>query len=94
MITAIRNGFPRKYGAKYGQERVILKPYGSTHTQLHNLRERTVEDIGEWHPERMDYYFTRLNPRFVFVKKIIFVRPLTFMTAMREAHGLPIEKEF
>jgi hypothetical protein len=83
-------GFLRKHGAKYGQVAFILN------SQLHHVNgKKLIEDIGDWHPERMDYYFSRLvSDSFSFVERIVFMRPLTFMTAMCKARGLPIQEEF
>jgi hypothetical protein len=85
-------GMLRKFGAKYGQEVFIL---GS---QLHHVADRKIiEDIGDYHPDRMDEYFGRLIPGFGFVERIVFLKGwtfLTFMTAHRATNGHPVKEEY
>jgi hypothetical protein len=72
-------GFLRKAGLCFGQEVFILN------SQLCYVGDkRHIEEIGPYHPARMDEYFNRLIPAdgFHMVERIVFLRGWTFFSFM------------
>jgi hypothetical protein len=92
--NGLLKGFLRTAGAKYGQRVFVL---GS---QLHHVGDkRDIEEIGDYHPERMDEYFNLLIPPagFAMVERIVFLKGwtfFTFMVAHRRTGGHPVKEEY
>jgi hypothetical protein len=87
-------GFLRKAGLCFGQEVFILD------SQLHHVGDkRNIEEIGPFHPERMEEYFNRLIPPhgFRMVERIVFLKGwtfLSFMVAHIRTGGHPVKEEY
>ena len=84
-------GFLRQTAAKFNQSSFLHKPAETTRISEICVQDR--RDLGDWRPENISEFYSILRGEPVVFERVIFERTLTFMSAIRKAHGLPVDSE-